>query len=114
MNNNNIGRVQVTGSFRSVNKNNPQPAKGQVMNVVVKTFGQSERLGMVEWIGGEAMQEDCNGRSMAMTEADNVLCHKSPFRVTAPCYIMIPCGNGRVVVEGEVVFLPSPEQQRIN
>lgn len=108
-----IGNVQVTGAFRSINKNNPQPAKGQVMDIVVSVFGQSERIGICLWHGGEAMLEDCHGRAMAMVEA-SCLCNKNSFMVTAPCYIVIPCGKGRVVVEGEVMFLPSPEQQRIN
>ncbi len=115
MNVNIIGNVQVTGAFRSINKTNPQPAKGQVLDVTVSVFGQYERIGVCLWHGGESMQEDCNGRGMAMVEAADLCGHKNSFAVTAPCYIMVPVGSsGRVVIEGQVVFMPPPEQQRIN
>ncbi len=116
MNVNIIGNVQVTGAFRSINKTNPQPAKGQVLDVTVSVFGQYERIGVCLWHGGESMQEDCNGRGMAMVEAADICGHnKNSFAVTAPCYIMVPVGSsGRVVIEGQVVFMPPPEQQRIN
>ena len=109
-----IASVQVTGSFRSVNKGNPQPKKGQELSVSVSVFGQSECIGVCKWNGREAMLEDVNGRSMSMTASESVLCSKNSFRVTAPCFLVIPVGNGRVTVEGEVSFMPLPEQQRIN
>ena len=111
---NKIATVQVTGSFRSVNKGNPQPKKGQELSVSVSIFGQSECIGVCKWNDGEAMLEDVNGRAMAMTAADSCLCSKNCYIVSAPCYVVIPVGNGRVMVEAEVSFMPLPEQQRIN